>query len=104
LRAFCGRGYPALPALPGLGIHLACDADIERGLRERAVSDPRAAEILLRWMQRPKPLEETAGVDLESMSEAQLERLHAGLVRIAALPPKELQALVESLLADMQDD
>jgi hypothetical protein len=47
---------------------------------------------------------ETAGVDLDSMSEAQLERLHAGLVSIAALPPKELQALVESLLADTQDD
>jgi hypothetical protein len=32
------------------------DAEIERGLRERAVSDPRAAEILLRWLQRPRPL------------------------------------------------
>jgi hypothetical protein len=29
-------------------------AEIERGLRERAVSDPRAAEILLRWLQRPR--------------------------------------------------
>jgi hypothetical protein len=47
----------------------------------------------LRWL-RPKPVVETAGVDLDSMSEAQLERLHAGLMRIAALPPKELQALV----------
>ena len=37
------------------------------------------------------------------MSEAQLERLQAGLVRIAALTPKELQALVESLLADEAD-
>lgn len=46
---------------------------------------------------------ETAGVDLDSMSEAQLERLHAGLVRIAALTPEELQALVESLLANNED-
>jgi hypothetical protein len=53
------------------------DVEIERGLRERAVSDPRAAEILLRWLQRPKPVIETHGVDLDSMSEAQLERLHA---------------------------
>jgi hypothetical protein len=30
------------------------DAEIERGLRERAVTDPRAAEILLRWSQRPR--------------------------------------------------
>jgi hypothetical protein len=34
------------------------------------------------------------------MSEAQLEALYAGLVRIAALPPKELQELVQRLLAD----
>jgi hypothetical protein len=79
------------------------DAEIERGFRERAVSDPRAAEILLRWLQRPRPVVETPGVDLDSMSEAQLERLHAGLVRIAALPSRELQALVESVLADEAD-
>jgi hypothetical protein len=54
-------------------------------------------------MQRPKPLEETAGVDLESMSEAELERLYAGLTRLAELPPNELQALVQSLLADKED-
>jgi hypothetical protein len=43
------------------------DAEIERGLRERV-----------------------GGVDLDSMSERELERLHAGL---------ELRALVASLLA-----
>lgn len=75
------------------------DEDIERGLRDRAVSDPRAAEILLRWLQRPRPVDETPGVDLDSMSEAQLESLYAGLVRIAALPSNELQVLVQSLLA-----
>jgi hypothetical protein len=69
-------------------------------LRERAVSDPRAAEILLRWLQRPRSDERTYGVDLEAMGEAQLEALYAGLVRIAALPPDELQALVQSLLAE----
>jgi hypothetical protein len=79
------------------------DAEIERGLRERAVSDPRAAEILLRWLQRPRAEERVGGVDLESMSERELERLYAGLVRIAALPPKDLQALVTSLLAAEHD-
>jgi hypothetical protein len=79
------------------------DAEIERGLREKAVTDPRAAEILLRWLQRPKPVVETAGVDLESMSEAQLGRLHAGLVKLAGLPDDELRALVASLLADTKD-
>jgi hypothetical protein len=79
------------------------DAEIEAGLRETAVSDPRAAEVLLRWLQRPKPVTETPGVDLDALSTAQLESLYAALVRIAALPPKELQALVESLLADKDD-
>jgi hypothetical protein len=79
------------------------DEEIERGLRERAVTDPRAAEILLRWMQRPRPVAETPGVDLDAMNEAELERLYAGLTRLAKLPPNELQALVESLLAGEAD-
>jgi hypothetical protein len=33
------------------------DAQIEAALRERAVSDPRAAEIPLRWLQRARPPE-----------------------------------------------
>ena len=74
------------------------DAEIERGLRERAVSDPRAAEILLRWLQRVRPPEATPGVDLDTMSERELERLHAGLLKLAALPDEGLHALVGSLL------
>jgi len=69
-------------------------------LRERAVSDPRAAEILLRWLQRPRPVDETPSVDLDAMSEAQLERLYAGLTRLATLPEDELQALIGNLLVD----
>src|ERR1044071_8092707 len=61
------------------------DSQIEDGLRERAGSDPRAAELLLRWLQRARPREATPGVDLDAMSEAQLERLHAGLVRLASM-------------------
>jgi hypothetical protein len=78
------------------------DAEIERGLRERAVSDPRAAEILLRWMQRPRAEERVGGVDLDSMSERQLERLYAGLLRVAALPEEDLRALIASLLAETE--
>jgi hypothetical protein len=37
------------------------------------------------------------------MSEAQLEALYAGLVRIAALPSREMQALIQSQLADKED-
>jgi hypothetical protein len=76
------------------------DSDIERGLREKAVSDPRAAEILLRWLQRLRPVTETPGVDLDALSTPQLETLYAGLVKIAALPDEELRVLVASLLAD----
>ena len=43
------------------------DAEIERGLRKRAVSYPRAVEILLRWLQRPRAEERVGGVDLDSM-------------------------------------
>jgi hypothetical protein len=82
----CGREPPS-------------DAEIERGLRERAVSDPRAAEILLRWLQRVRPPEVTPGVDLDAMSEAQLERLHAGLVKLASMDDTVLAALVEQVLA-----
>jgi len=75
------------------------DAEIERGLRERAVSYPRAAEILLRWLQRPRAEERVGGVDLDSMSERELERLHAGLLKLAALPDGERRAPVGSLPA-----
>jgi hypothetical protein len=37
------------------------------------------------------------------MSEAQLERLYTGLVRLAALPGDELQALVQSLLEEKEE-
>jgi hypothetical protein len=75
------------------------DAEIERGLRERAVSDPRAAEILLRWLQRPRQ-DDPPGVDLDAMSEAQLERLHVGLVKLASMDDSVLAALVEQVLTD----
>ena len=38
------------------------------------------------------------GVDLDAMSEAQLERLHAGLVKLASMDETVLAALVEHLL------
>ena len=79
------------------------DAEIEHGLRDRAVSDPRAAEILLRWLQRPRAEERVGGVDLDSMSERELERVYAGLLKLAGLPDGELRALVRSLLAGADD-
>jgi hypothetical protein len=85
-------------AQPAVSVNAPSDAEIERRLRERAVSDPRPAEILLRWLQRPRAEDRVGGVDLESMLERELERLHADLLRLAPLPADELRALVESLL------
>jgi hypothetical protein len=40
------------------------DAEIERGLRERAVNSARDAEVLLRWRQTVRADDSTPGVDL----------------------------------------
>jgi hypothetical protein len=57
----------------------------------------------VRWLQRPRAKELVGGVDLDSMSECELERLYAGLLRLAALPDEEVQALIRHLLTDRQD-
>jgi hypothetical protein len=68
-------------------------------LRERPVTSARDAEVLLRWGQTMRPPETTPGVDLGSLSEAQLERLYAGMVRLATMEETVLVALVEQVLA-----
>ena len=40
------------------------------------------------------------GVDLDSMSERELKRLYAGLLRLASLDESALAALVEEVLVD----
>ena len=75
------------------------DAQIERGLRERAVSDPGVAEILFHRLQRPHPSEPTPGVDVDALSTAQLERLYEGLVKLASMDETLLAALVDHVLA-----
>jgi hypothetical protein len=72
------------------------DVDIERGLRERAVSDPRAAEILLRWQQRPPQASD--GDELEGLTVEQLEALYAALLRLSALTPDEQSTVLQGLL------
>ena len=52
----------------------------------------------MRWLQRPRQ-DNPPGVDLDAMSEAELERLHAGLVKLAAMDETVLAALVEQVLA-----
>ena len=46
-----------------------------------------------------RPTETTPGVDLEALSEAQMERLCAGLLRLASMDETVLAALVEQVLA-----
>jgi hypothetical protein len=48
-------------------------------------------------MQRPRQ-DNPPGVDLDTMSEAQLERLHAGLVKLASMDEPVLAALLEQVL------
>ena len=65
-------------------------------MRERAVSDPRAAEILLRWQQRPRQASD--GDELQDLNEQQLEALHATLLRLSALSAKEQSTVLQALL------
>ena len=78
------------------------DAEIERESRERAVTSARDAEVLLRWRQTVRPPDAPPGVDLDAMSEAKLERLHAGLVKLASMDDTVLAALVEHVLGDYE--
>jgi hypothetical protein len=83
-------------------VSLPSDAEIERGLRERAVTSARDAEVLLRWRQAVRPSDAPPGVDLDSLSERQLERLYAGWVRLASMDEAVLAALVEHVLAEAE--
>jgi hypothetical protein len=46
------------------------------------------------------PSRRAAGVDLDSLSEKELERLYAGLVRLASMDETTLAALIEHVLAE----
>jgi hypothetical protein len=75
------------------------DADIERRLRAAALKDPiRGAEVLLRWQQCPRPPEPVRGVDLQGMSDEQLEALRARLLELVQRPEHEPEALVAYLM------
>jgi hypothetical protein len=60
------------------------------------VTDPRAAEILLRWIQRPRQVAEDDA--LEAVSIEQLEALHSGLMRLCSMPSEELGALARACI------
>jgi hypothetical protein len=51
------------------------------------------------WLQRARPPETIRGADLDELSEPQLERLHAGLLKLASMDGTLLAALVERVLA-----
>lgn len=72
------------------------DADIERGLRARAKTDPRAAEILLRWLQRPRDVDPSDNI--AGLSTEQLETLHHGLMRLCSMPADEQAGMVRAIL------
>lgn len=69
------------------------DADIEAGLRKRAKDDPRAAEVLLRWLSRPRQDDVDEGLD--GFSRVELERLHERLGQLCAMEESAFARLVE---------
>jgi hypothetical protein len=72
------------------------DSKIEASLRKAATTDPRAAETLIRWLQRPR-LDATTD-NSESLSIEELERLHAGLDRLACMEESALEGLVGAIM------
>jgi hypothetical protein len=70
------------------------DEAIEIGLRKRAVESAKDAEVLLRWLQRPR--QRPSGLGLDEMGEEELEGLYAGLLRLARLDEDELARLLSS--------
>jgi hypothetical protein len=84
-----GGGTPA-------SLSLKRSSGLPGGLRERAVSDPRVAEILLRWQQRPRQVSD--GDQLQGLTEEQLEGLYAALLRLSALSAEEQSTVLEGLL------
>jgi hypothetical protein len=74
------------------------DAAIETALRRRALDDPRAAEILLRWLQRPSTEPPQAGhIELDTMPSEELKALHTRLLRLAQLSDDELQRALQAV-------
>ena len=70
------------------------DEAIEIGLRRRAVESAKDAEVLLRWLSRPRS--SPSGLGLEGMGDGELEGLYAGLLRLARLDEDELARLLSS--------
>ena len=74
------------------------DEAIETGLRRRAVESAKDAEVLLRWLQRPRST--PSGLGLDEMDEASLEALYVGLLRLARLSDKDLASLLAASSED----
>src|SRR5262245_11972442 len=71
------------------------DADIERGLRAKAASDPRAAEVLLRWLARPH--QDGVEDELDGLSRHELVTLHSRLRTLVSMEESAFEALVGRL-------
>jgi len=73
------------------------DIEIERGLRRAAKSDPRAAEVLLRWLARPRDSDASTD-NMDGLSLDELERIHQGLQRLCSMDPRDQARVLEGLL------
>ena len=83
-------------ALRGTKSPTGDDEDIEKALRKRAQSgDPKAAEVLLRWLARPRDVAPEQGLD--ELTDTELSVAYAGLLRLARLTDEELAHALASL-------
>jgi hypothetical protein len=62
------------------------------------VESAKDAEVLLRWLQRPRST--PSGLGLDEMDEASLEALYVGLLRLARLSDKDLASLLAASSED----
>jgi len=72
----------------------ASDAAIEKALRDKAKTDPRAAEVLLRWLSRPRS--DAPEDDLDGLTRSELETLHERLTILCSMEESAFAALVSA--------
>jgi hypothetical protein len=93
------RARACLAAQPGVTVSLLLTRRSSAAYASAPFRIPALPRFLLRWLQRPRAKERVGGVDLDSMSERELERLHSGLVRLASMDDTVLAVIVEQVLA-----
>jgi len=100
--AFTSESAREARKLRGTGLQRQdSDSAIEASLRKAARTDPRAAETLIRWLARPKDV--VLDDSMEGLSTEELERIHAGLMRLCSMPSEDMAHVLEAILSGAID-